>query len=141
MRCPPTIAFASGPRRPARCLLQLICCQVTEMIPLTATLREIQPSPVSSSTRAEASMLAYFRHVEESSPGLFKTLQDVIYGSLIRRRARSSSRLRAVAKSARTPRRSSRRVSPGLPLRNLLRNGLIRRQSQAPNHRWFIDRQ
>ncbi len=31
----------------------------------------------------EAALLDYFRHVEESSPSLFKTLQDVIYGSII----------------------------------------------------------
>ena len=35
-------------RRPARCLPQLICCQVTETIPLATTRREIQPSPVRS---------------------------------------------------------------------------------------------
>ena len=29
---------------------------------------------------------------------------------------------------------------PGLPLRNLLREGRIRGQRQEPNHRWFIDK-
>jgi hypothetical protein len=31
-------------------------------------------------------------------------------------------------------------IRPGLPLRNLLRVGLITGQRQEPNHRWFIDR-
>ena len=41
--------------RPARCLPQLICCQVTEMTPFEATRREIQPSPERSVSAAEMS--------------------------------------------------------------------------------------
>ena len=61
MSSPPSQICSVGPstwtssRRPARCLPQLICCQVTEMTPLAATRLEIQPSPDLSVSAAEMS--------------------------------------------------------------------------------------